>query len=336
MPKNAKGQDLLMLKDVKDVAQHYSQPCHHPLVGVFRLNFHGKETGPRVYGVYAVILINYTMRNWTYGRSVQKILCGSVITLSPGQFSIPTKPLYRDNIGIGLYFKRELLHGTDLGKVIDRFRYFEYMFNNSIFLNDKERSQYIKITSMLMEDLEKHGENLNLTYITKMIESLLMILEGAYSRCSDLCRSQTDDIFANFEHQLNDYLIFHDQHPKRIPMVSYFAKQAGLTHSHFGEAMKEMTSLTAQGYISYKMADYAKEWLMEDKEAREVASMLGFSDSPHFTRFFYAACGELPSDYKKRRTAELENAAEQFNSNEELKKRYESAMQSDDATAYVY
>ena len=33
---------------------------------------------------------------------------------------------------------------------------------------------------------------------------------------------------------------------------------------------------------------------------------------------------------------ELENAAEQFNSNEELKKRYESAMQSDDATAYVY
>ena len=174
-----------------------------------------------------------------------------------------------------------------------------------------------------MEDLEKHGENLNLTYITKMIESLLMILEGAYSRCSDLCRNQTDDILANFEHQLNDYLIFHDQHPKRIPMVSYFAKQAGLTHSHFGEAMKEMTSLTAQSYISYKMADYAKEWLMEDKEAREVASMLGFSDSPHFTRFFYAACGELPSDYKKRRTAELENAAEQFNSNEELKKRYE-------------
>lgn len=46
MPTNAKGQDLLMLKDVKDVAQHYSQPCHHPLVGVFRLNFHGKETGP--------------------------------------------------------------------------------------------------------------------------------------------------------------------------------------------------------------------------------------------------------------------------------------------------
>lgn len=313
MPKNTKGQEVLHLKEVQDIANHYGQPCHHPLVGVFDLICKkGQTPPPRIYGTFSILFLNYTTPDWTYGRSSNKLLSGSAITIAPGQYMVPAPPTINRNLGIGLYFSPNLIYGTQLGSLIWTYRFLDYKFNNCIFLKDNERELFMETILQLKSDLEMNGEELNIIYITKKIEMLMEILAGAYKRYAYLYRSTTDDIFANFEDNLRLYLMNWDSHEKQLPKVSYFAHLEGITHAHLGEVMKDLMAMNANKYIMHKMLMISKEWLAQKKEGREVARRLGFSDAPHFSRFFVNISGELPSAFKRRRMEELRLALKEY------------------------
>lgn len=330
MPINAKGQKILHFKRVQDIADQYGVPCPHPLVGVFYPTNKTAKIPARVYGIYSLLYVNYTSPNWAYGRSSNKVLCGSVVAFAPGQYAEPSVPPMPDNPGIGLYFSPKIMYGTRLGSLVWTYRFFDYKFNYSIFLNDAERTKFMKILLQLKADLEAEGEDLNLIYITRMIEAALEVVVNAYKRCSDMYRHTTDDMFANFEDNLHHYLNNWNSHEGRIPQVSYFAKLEGLTHSHFGEAMKDLTCVNAHDFITRKMIDVSKEWLVQKVEGREVARRLGFSDAPHFTRFFVTAEGELPSVYKRNRLLELKKAREEYEDTPSLHERLKAATTADE------
>lgn len=309
MPIDAKGQEVLHLKEVKDVANLYGQVSHHPFVGVFDLKVDPKVPPlPRVYGTFCLLLLNYSAPLWTYGRSSMKVLSGSVVCIAPGQYVLPSPPKPYTNLGVGLYFSPELIFGTHLGSLIWTYRFFDYKFNESVFLNDSERELYANIILQLREYIERNGDQINIIYVTGMIEKLMSILTDAFKRSKDLYREKTEDIFANFEDNLRNYLQNWDAHEKQVPKVSYFAEMEGLTNAHFGEAMKDLLGLNANQYIMNRMLMMSKEWLAQKKEAREVARRLGFSDAPHFSRFYVNFSGELPSAYKRRRLKELKKA----------------------------
>lgn len=311
--RNNYNEDILQLKTVEDIATYYAQECVHPLVGVFDILGGKNRLLPRAYGTYSIIFNNYSVHKWGYGRnSTISAVSGSVLTLGPGQFMRPTTPVDYTNCGIALYFSPGLIHGTRLGTLIWTYRFIDYKFNQSLFLTDSERVQFLRIMQQLKKDLSRYGENLNLFYIIRLIEMMMDILVVAYKRMADCYRKNTDDIYANFEDELHNYLLNYEKHERKIPSVAYFAEKAGLTHSHFSEAMKDTIMMNAHEYITQKMLDIAREWLVQNREAREVARRLGFSDAPHFTRFYYNACGELPSVYKRARMKLLKTSLSEF------------------------
>ncbi len=325
---NARGEEVVKVSDVSALAKYYGVECHNPELGVFDISLTRREIRPRLYGMYSIVFINYTTPDWTYGKSRQKVLCGSVLTLSPGQFLLPSPSSVSHHVWTGIYFTASIIHGTHLGSVIHKYPFMEYMFNNNIFLNDMERSIFMKATKALREETEKKGENINVVYVSMILEGLLDMLQNAYERCSENYREQTDDMFANFEHNLNKYLYNGESHGN-LPQVSHFAKMSKLSMRHFGESFKDLTTITAHSYILNKMRDASRQWLTEENEAREVSTRLGFSTPPHFTRFFSLLTGERPSDYRRKRKKTLSHDMEEFSNDKELQDNLEQVFTPD-------
>lgn len=317
--------DIQYVTGVDLVAKYAGRKARHPLIDVIDFSRIMANPPKRVYYVYTLFLMNYTMPKWTYGKSENNILCSSVVAMAPGQMTEPTRVPYEKNVGIGLFFHPDLIHGTALGSLIHTYKFLHYNFNQSLFLNDRIRNKYLHMLNQLQDDLDTYGESLNIIYITKLLEKILDLLMEAYRPMADLYRTKTGDVLCELEYNCREYLMDHCGKDHTLPQVSYFAGKVGLTSSHFGETVKELLGITARKYISLFMAEFAKEWLLHMGTAREVGRCLGFSDTPHFTRFFTNTMGYTPTQYLYKRRQDLADARTAFAESDDLKLRLANA-----------
>jgi YesN/AraC family two-component response regulator len=83
--------------------------------------------------------------------------------------------------------------------------------------------------------------------------------------------------------------------------VKYFADALFLSPNYFGDLIKKETGKSAQEYIHYKIADIAKELIMDPRNSiSEVAYDLGFQYPQHFTRLFKKVTGSTPLEYRSK------------------------------------
>ena len=80
--------------------------------------------------------------------------------------------------------------------------------------------------------------------------------------------------------------------------VEWLADEVGLSSRHLQRRMKELTRLTAAGFIKAMRLEHAARLLGEPGvRVQEVAHAVGYEDAEHFSRLFLQAFGSYPSDY---------------------------------------
>lgn len=252
------------------------------------------------YGMYCIFLKDVKCGDMKYGRHNYDYQAGTLVFFAPGQVMEMNKPAepYQP-AGFGLVFHPDFLLGTELGKHIRNYKFFDYETNEALHLSDSERKMmldcFCKIEFELKQPIDKHSKKL----IASNIELFLDYCQRFYDRQFITRDNVNKGILEKFETLLNTY--FESDQPQRIgiPSVSYFASELHLSANYFGDLIKKETGQSAKDYLQNKTIEHAKKILFEtDKTVNEIAFDLGFKYPQHFTRLFKQEVGQTPSAYR--------------------------------------
>ena len=201
--------------------------------------------------------------------------------------------------GLGVLFHSDLLHGTPLGREIDRYSFFSYESNEALHVSERERRILVdcidKIGYEMEHAIDKHSKRLIATNIELFLDYCMRFYDRQF-----ITRSEVNhDVIVKFEKLLDEY--FKDENLRRsgLPQVRYFADKVCLSPNYFGDLVKRETGMTAQEYIQNKIIDLAKEMIIgSGKTVSQIAYELGYQYSQHFNRVFKKNVGYTPSEYR--------------------------------------
>lgn len=278
----------------------------HPLVSIVDFSKAGLRDWGNVdsvkfqYGMYCIFLKDVKCGDMRYGRHNYDYQAGTLVFFAPGQvmeMQRPSEPY--QPAGFGLVFHPDFLLGTELGKHIRNYKFFDYETNEALHLSDVERKlildSFAKIEFELKQTIDKHSKKL----ITANIELFLDYCQRFYDRQFITRDNVHKGILEKFEYLLNTYFESMNPQTDGIPSVAYFAKALHLSPNYFGDLIKKETGQTAKDYIQNKTIEFAKKILFEtDKNINEIAFELGFKYPQHFTRLFKQQVGQTPKEFR--------------------------------------
>lgn len=143
----------------------------HPLVSIVDFSKAGLRDWGNVdsvkfqYGMYCIFLKDVKCGDMKYGRHNYDYQAGTLVFFAPGQVMEMQKPSepYQP-VGFGLIFHPDFLLGTELGKHIRNYKFFDYETNEALHLSDAERKlildSFAKIEFELKQTIDKHSKKL--------------------------------------------------------------------------------------------------------------------------------------------------------------------------------
>ena len=278
----------------------------HPLVSFIDFSKAGLRQWGEVdtikfqYGMYCIYLKDVKCGDMKYGRHYYDYQAGTLAFFAPGQVMTMEKPaeVYQP-AGFGLIFHPDFLLGTELGKQIGNYKFFDYETHEALHLSDDERKMildcFAKIQFELSQPIDKHSKKL----IASNIELFLDYCQRFYDRQFITRDTVNKGVLVQFESLLNDY--FKSEKPQTIglPSVAHFANALNLSANYFGDLIKKETGHSAKDYIQDKTIEVAKQVVYaSSKTINEIAFELGFKYPQHFTRLFKQKVGVTPNEFR--------------------------------------
>lgn len=278
----------------------------HPLVSVIDYSkadprdWGDVETIKFQYGLYSIILKDVKCGDLRYGRHYYDYQAGTLVFFAPGQSASMENPkVFYQPMGHGLVFHADFLIGTQLGKNIHHYKFFNYETHEALHLSDDERQMVLdcfsKIEFELKQPIDKHSKKL----IASNIELFLNYCQRFYDRQFITRDVAHKGVLERFEELLNDYFTSGKPQTFGLPSVAYFADALHLSANYFGDLIKKETGHPAKEYIQNKTIEVAKNKVFEsDKTVNEIAFELGFKYPQHFSRLFKQKTGFTPNEYR--------------------------------------
>ena len=180
---------IYAINNVNDYNADNNHKTLHPLVSVIDFSKADLRDWGNVdaikfqYGLFCIYLKDVKCGDMKYGRHYYDYQAGTLVFFAPGQVStienpgIPYKPM-----GYGLVFHSDFLLGTQLGKNIRNYKFFDYESNEALHLSDDERKMildcFAKIEFELKQPVDKHSKKL----IASNIELFLDYCQRFYDR----------------------------------------------------------------------------------------------------------------------------------------------------------
>lgn len=281
----------------------YGLRTYHPLVTVIDLK-ESKQTVNHIrmtYGVYALFLKNGMQCTLKYGRKAYDYQEGTIVSFSPGQ--IVDVDLVEDEVApdvVGLMFHPDLIYGTPLGSMINKYSFFEYSQMEALHLSEEERGLFLdcleKVKQETMHPVDRHSADL----ISANIQLLLEYLHRFYDRQFITRHKVNSEVLSGFERELRRYF---ESGASRdgLPTVAYFAEKSNLSAGYFGDLIKKETGQSAKDIITGHLIGIAKQRLASTADdVAVIAYDLGFQYPQHFTRQFKRATGMSPTEYRRK------------------------------------
>ena len=224
---------------------------------------------------------------------------GRVVSFAPGQV-VQVEPNGNESASaIGLLFHPDLIHGTSLGRKIERYSFFSYHDAEALHLSEREREQYLMVIESikreLRHDIDRHSKELLCDNIEMLLDQCLRFYDRQF-----ITREKVNgDVLADFERILNAYFTEGAARNEGFPSVARMADELHFSVGYFGDLIKKETGQTAQQYIQNKIIHLAKEALLgTDLPVSEIALNLGFEYPQHFTRMFKKVTGKSSSEFR--------------------------------------
>ena len=295
--------EIVQLNSIAEYCKYCGFELLHPLVAVVDMA-EAKRNYPECklnYGLYALWLKQGVGCSIRYGRRSYDYQDGTVVSFAPGQV-VQVEPNGDTSANaIGLLFHPDLIHGTSLGRKIERYSFFSYNDAEALHLSERERAQYLSIINSIREELEHAIDKHSRELLCDHIELILDLCMRFYDRQFITREKVNGDVLADFERELNDYFASGSASLRGFPSVAWMADKLHFSVGYFGDLIKKETGQTAQQYIQNKIIDLAKQELLgSNLPVSEIAFRLGFEYPQHFTRMFKKMTGIAPSEYRVR------------------------------------
>ena len=294
---------IIQIDSVDSYNKLYGWETLHPLVTVVN---HANPMASDLnhsrlnYGLYALFLKQGDGCSIRYGREKYDYQEGTVVSFKPGQVvevewdeSRPMPP------SRGLLFNPDLLFGTQLGRRINDYTFFDYDQREALHLSEREQRMVVELFDRIEEELQHPIDKHSQTLITDAIGLLLDYCMRYYDRQFITRHKVNSDILTAFHQQLREYFV--SGHPERngLPTVAYFADKACLSPNYFGDLISKESGTTAQRHIQDAVIDRSKQLLVETRlPVSEIAYQLGFEYPQHFSRLFKSRTGMTPNEYR--------------------------------------
>lgn len=275
---------LYPLVSVVDLSKAPTWPDH------FRFN----------YGVYCIYLKDAKCGTIRYGRQNYDYQEGSIVAFAPGQIANIDMERGTKPSGLGVLFHPDLLHGTPLGREIDRYSFFSYDINEALHVSEKERKTLVNCIDNIKDEMEQAIDKHSNRLIAANIELFLEYCMRFYDRQFITRTKVNQGVLAKFERLLDEYFKNEALRKSGLPQVRYFADKVCLSSNYFGDLIKKESGMTAQEYIQNKIINVSKEWVASTNlTVSQIAYELGFQYSQHFSRAFKKNVGCTPLEYRR-------------------------------------
>ena len=294
---------ILRVHSVNDYAHYIGAPELHPLVSVIHYDeLEHCRHSLNNYDVYALFIGDEELENLSYGQLQYDLHRHALMCVAPGQIGgkadtgeeIHTK-------GWALLFDTELLRGTELGRRMADYTYFNYSVSEALLMSDEQRLSIVSLLEQMRRELHREEDVHTLRIVTSQVEQVLELVARYYSlQLSISAQSSNSDLLPRFEHLLRQYYAQQLQRQHGLPTVKYCAQQLFLSPNYFGDLIRELTGDTATSHIRRFLMQRAQQLLISGATITETSEQLGFDYPQHFTRQFKKHFGLTPSEFIRK------------------------------------
>lgn len=292
--------DLQSISDLHRLVRY--TPPKHPLISVIdHTDFYAKYPRERDafyrFGFYTISCKKFEGL-LKYGKGYYDFSEGSLLFTAPGQVLAPG-PDVKVEEGWALFIHPDLMHGTDLGRKIHQYTFFNYETNEALHISEEEKlvikDCVAKIEKEYSQNIDKHSQGL----IVSNIELLLNYCNRFYDRQFYTRAKVNSDVVQQFEKMLKDHFLQNTLIETGLPSVKYFASRLNLSPNYLSDLLNKFTGKTTQEHIHLELIDKAKTLLWgTNNSISEIAYELGFEHPSHFTKIFKSKTGKSPSEYR--------------------------------------
>lgn len=291
--------DLESIGDLHDLVQ-FPRP-RHPLISVIdHTDFYARRPKGNAlfrFGFYTISCKKFEGLLY-YGKSQYDFREGSLLFTAPGQV-IGSGPDVKVDEGWALFIHPDLFHGTDLGKKMHQYSFFNYEVNEALHISEEEsviiKDCVDKIAREYNQSIDKHTQNV----IVSTIELLLNYCSRFYDRQFYTRAKVNADVVQRFEALLKEYFSQNTLIESGLPPVTYFASRLNLSPGYLSDLLQKFTGKSTMEHIHLELVDKAKSLLWgTESSISEIAYELGFEYPSHFTKIFKAKTGKSPSEYR--------------------------------------
>lgn len=295
-------ENFLVYNSISEFNAEFGIPTLHPLIHA--MDMARVETvkieRPHCFNFYSVYLKDNKCGDIKYGRNYYDYQDGTMLFTAPMQVVNIENPSSEPDKGWVLMFHPDFLNGTQLGRHLKNYSYFQYAVNEALHLSVDERSIILNCFHNLFYELQHVMDGNSKSLLISNLELLLNYSKRFYERQFVTRLQVHTDSLSRFECILDDYLHSEKVRTQGFPTVKYCADKMNLSANYLTDMLRKHTGKSASEHIQIKLVEAAKEKLIygREKTVNEIAYELGFEYPQYFCRLFKRRVGMTPNEYR--------------------------------------
>lgn len=293
-----------IIKNLDEFNAIFRQPTYHPMVGIADLSEADEKLfDPTDFDAFCVVLMDADFGELAKGGQSMRYQPGTIFTAKPGEVLSLRRDPHIHPKGKMLLVRPEMIENTGLGRDFYMFNFFDFKVTEALILTESEHRVILNCYANIEAELKTPNDELTGHMLRLGIGALLSYCKRFYERQFNTTQFRSSDFIRRLDALLEDYFAEGSSLPRQngYPTVAWCAEQFNLAPNYFGNIVRRDMHISAQKYIQNKVIEKAKALLSDSsKSIDQVAEMLGFSYSNHFTRLFKNQTGETPSEFRKK------------------------------------
>ena len=278
----------------------------HPLISVVDVSTvphrQGQETESLALDFFSISVKRMTNVKVKYGQQPFDFNEGIMSFMSPKQvFGMMVDDPAKEVIKSGwvIYIHPDFIWNTSLAASIKGYEFWDYSFNEALFLSAKEEAMILNIVQNIEQEYQSNIDRFSKQIIISQLESLLNYADRFYHRQFITREKANHEVLQKLERLLADYFSSDLVSRLGLPTVKYVAEQLHLSPKYLSSMLRIHTGQNTQQHIHDTLIEKAKEKLTTTSlSVSEIAYELGFGHLQSFSKLFKTKTKQSPLEFR--------------------------------------
>jgi AraC-like DNA-binding protein len=278
----------------------------HPLISVLDVatvpHRNNEEPLTMLLDFYAISVKRMHNVSSRYGQQPFDFNEGIMSFMAPSQvfgMAVTNKDEPVEKSGWVVYIHPDFIWNTPLAKTIERYDFWDYSFNEALFLSAKEEATITAIILAIEQEYSTPIDRFSKQIIVSQVESLLNYADRFYHRQFITREKANHQVLERVETLLQAYFNSPDLAEKGLPTVRHVAEQLHLSPKYLSNLLRVVTGQNTQQHIHAKLLAKAKEKLSTTNlTVSEIAYELGFEHLQSFSKLFKTKTSLSPLEFR--------------------------------------